>query len=221
MEHEIHRMALRLDALKREQERLSIEMERAITKRATIATRFKSQPASDAAGKSAGKASQELTQASVKKRIGNLKKDARVLAEETSQVTSRIEERKAQQHEMTSDLERVSNSFNTTEALTQQLQGDINDLLYQKQVFQERISYRHKYSKRLRELSQNGVDLSQALQVERRLLSATQALDNVKEIILDLQREHPHLAEVLQRVGSMTDAGIDSLDSESASLLNQ
>lgn len=218
MEHEIHRMGLRLEALKREQERLAVEMERAIQKRATIATRFSGKSAGAAAGASAGKAAQEFTQASVKKRIGSLKKEARGLAEETSDLSVKIEEQKAQLHEMTSELERVTQHYGSTEELSRQLQGEINDLLYQKQVYQERISYRQKYSKRLRELSQVGVDLTQSLQVERRLLSAGQALDNVKEIIADLRDANPHLTEVLQRVAAMTDPGLDSIDAE---LLNQ
>ncbi len=40
MEKEIHRMEIRYESLKREQERLSIEMETAITKRGTIQTRY-------------------------------------------------------------------------------------------------------------------------------------------------------------------------------------
>lgn len=86
--------------------------------------------------------------------------------------------------------------------------GNINDLLYQKQLYQERIGYRQKYSNRLRELSRTGIDLSQALQVERRVLSSTQALDSVREIIQDLSSSFPHLREVLQRVEAMTDSGI-------------
>lgn len=211
MEHEIHRMSLRLETLRREQERLSVEMERAINKRATISTRY-SKPASTAVSTSGsiGKtAQQELTLASLKKRTGNLKKESRVLAEETSQCSSKIEENKAQLHEMTSALERVTVQYSTTEEISSQLQGEINDLLYQKQLFQERIAYRQKYSRRLKELSQTGIELSQSLQVERRLLSASQALDNVREIIADLQGAHPHLVDVLQRVGAMTDPGLD------------
>ena len=36
--------------------------------------------------------------------------------------------------------------------------------------------------------------------VERRLLSSSQALDNVEEIMQGLQSSHPHLSEVLKRV---------------------
>jgi hypothetical protein len=248
MEHEIHRMELRLTArefaryyfvlyvnclpsVQREQERLSTEIERSIQKRSTIATRFKGKAtASNAAGsKSAG----DLTQANVKRRIGALKREvivhykscvtplitifyqARMLAEDTAQINVRIEEQKAHLHEMTSELERTTIQYNTTEELTRQLQGEINDLLYQKQVHQERISYRTKYFKRLKETASVGVDMTQSLQIERRLLSANQALENVKTIIGDLTDAHPHLGEVLQRVGAMTEPGLDAIFTES------
>ena len=204
MEREIHRMELRLDALLREQERLSGEMERAIHKRTAIAIRY-SKAAPPLGSKVKSEKPQELTQASAKKKIGSLKKEARILAEETSQFTVAIEERRAQLHEMTSSLERATAQYGDTEEQSHQIQGEINDLLYQKQLNQERISYKQKYNKRLRELSQSGIDQSQSLQVERRLLTASQALENVREIIGNLKQAYPHLAEVLARVNSMAD----------------
>eukprot|EP00605_Chrysophyceae_sp_TOSAG23-4_P001139 GSChrysophyteH1.ASY1.ANO1.1246.1 assembled CDS len=177
MEKEIHRMELRFEALKREQERLAVEMEKAIHKRSAITNRYQKVPGTKNVKKGADKATKELTQASAKKRIGNLKKEARMLAEQTSNYNSAIEERKAELHEMTSELER------------------------------ERISYRQKFSKRLRDLSQSGVEVAQTLQVERRLLSASQALENVSSIVNDLQSMHPHLSEVLTRVSAMAELG--------------
>jgi coiled-coil domain-containing protein 40 len=217
MEKEIHRMALRFEALKREQERLSVEMERAITKRSTITTRY-SKPkavnnASGGAGQAAGSRTQappkELTQATAKTRIGALKKEARMLAEETSHYGSLFQDKKLQMEQISVELEDVTSAYGDSEELCHQLQSQINDLLYQKQLQQERISYKQKYALRLRELSQSGVDSSQSLQVERRVLSATQALDNVKEIIFELQSTFPHLREVLERVSAMTDPSIN------------
>ena len=202
MLRDIHRMELRNEALKREQERLSAEMEKAIVKRSIISNRYKGKSQGAKATEKADK--KELTQATAKKRIGNLKKEARVLAEETSNYTAAIEERKAQLHEMTSDLERATTYYADTERNNHQIQGEINDLLYQKQLNQERISYKQKYSKKLKDISQaGGVDQSQSIQIERKLMSSSQALDNVKEIISALQNQHPHLTEVLQRVSSM------------------
>jgi chromosome segregation ATPase len=212
MEREIHRMELRYQALCREQERLSMEMEQAIHKRSAISNRYQKPPGTkklEAKGGGAAKANAtaELTQASAKKRIGVLKKDARVLAEETSSYNSAIEKRKKELQDMTSELEITTAQYGQREEQSHQLQGDINDLLYNKQLNQERIAYKQKFSKRLRDLSQTGIEQSQALQVERKLLSSSQALENVTAIVRDLQAMHPHLAEVLSRVAAMADPG--------------
>eukprot|EP01041_Mallomonas_annulata_P004007 gene4007-7982_t len=214
MEKEIHRMTLRLEALKREQERLSVELENAVNKRATIATRYKAKASTGSAtsepSSTRTSSSLDLTQASLKKRVGTLKRDAKELSEQTQKYGAAIEERRAALSEMTSELERVTAQYGETEEINHSLQSEINDLLYQKQLGQERLTYRQKYVKKLKELSQGGgVEPSQALQVERKLLSASQALENVKEIIYDLQESHPHLQEVLRRVVTMADPGIE------------
>lgn len=216
MEKEIHRMSLRHEALKREQERLASELERSVTKRMAIENRYgKTKSTLGATGTSTRSSSTgalDMTQASLKKRVSELKKDARELSEQTQKYTQSIEERRAALSEMSSELERVTSQYGETEEKNHEFQSQINDLLYQKQLGQERLAYRQKYVKRMKELSQNGVDNTQALQVERKLLSATQGLENVKEIIVDLQEHHPHLHEVLKRVLTMTDSGIDVVD---------
>jgi coiled-coil domain-containing protein 40 len=242
MEREIHRMELRLEALKREQERLVVEMERAIAKRSTIETRYSKTSThsggsgrgggggtSGTLGMSAGKTATgatggvkggtsggaagaagggggggELTQAGMKKRIQMLKKDARELTAESTHFSGAIEEKRAHFSELTSELERVTNEYNVLETSNRQIQTDINDLLYQKQLNLERLAYQQKFVKRLKEYSQSGIDVSLTLQTQRRLLAASQALDNVKEIIYDLKNSNPHLNEILERVLEMT-----------------
>lgn len=206
MEKEIHRMALRLEALKREQERLSVEMESSINKRTTIATRYGKTKSAESSSKGSSK---DLTQAAAKKKISALKAESRLLAEESSQYSSLFEEKKHNLSRIANDLEQFSAEYADAEEMCHNLQSRINDLLYQKQLQQERIAYRQKYANRLREYSSSGgVDPSQTLQIERRVLSASQALDNVKEIIADLQDSFPHLRDVLQRVDAMTDPQI-------------
>merc|ERR1719453_766667 len=109
----------------------------------------------------------EMTQATMKKQIGVLKKEAKNLANETSQYTGAIEERKAQFSEMTSELERVTTEYSQIEDANRSLQTDINDLLYQKQLNQERISYKQKFVKRLKDYSTTGIDSSLSLQTQR------------------------------------------------------
>ncbi|CAM9524464.1 unnamed protein product, partial [Ectocarpus fasciculatus] len=206
MEREIHRMTLRLEALKREEERLSIELERSVNKRTSIELRFKTKPPDTTnKGSAQTKANTDLTQAGVKKRIATLKKDARALSDETTRYTAVIEERKGQLRGIAGELDNVTSVFNETERSNNEIQKQINDMLYQKQRSQERISYGHTYIKKLREYMSGNVEHSNALQAERRLLAGSQALENVRDIINDLQRMHPHLTDVLERVYNMTD----------------
>lgn len=212
MEREIHRMTLRLEALKREEERLSIEMERAVNKRTSIELRFKTKPADTSSkGSAQTKANQDITQAGVKKRIAALKKDARALSDETTRYTAVIEERKGQLAGLARELEGITSAHNETERSNAEIQRQINDMLYQKQRSQERNSYAQTYNKKLREYTSGNVEHSNALQAERRLLAGTQALENVRDIISDLQRLHPHLSDVLERVYNMTDPGLDDI----------
>lgn len=212
MEREIHRMKLRLEALKREEERLSIEMERAVTKRTSIELRFKTKPPDTSSiGSAQIKANVDLSQAGVKKRIAALKKDARALSDETTRYTAVIEERKGQLRGISSELESFTSAHNEAERSNNDIQRQINDMLYQKQRSQERISYGQTYVKKIRDYMSGNVEHTNALQAERRLLAGTQALENVRDIITDLQRLHPHLNDVLERVYNMTDPGLDAI----------
>ena len=204
MEKEIHRMSLRHEALLREQERLSTEMERAILKRSTIALRYNMK------AKEGGttNAKQEHTQSTIKKKIANLKKEGRGLAEDGLRYDAALEQKQLETSEITSELERLAQEFGGYEEKNSKIQGEINDLMYQKQLRQERIAYRQKYLKRLREVTTNGIDSSQVLPIERKLLSSSQALDNVRAIIVEMQTAHPHLSEVLELVATMTDPGL-------------
>ena len=144
-------MEVRYESMKREQEKLSIEMEAAVMKKETIKNRY-SKPQNENS-----KSNKELTAATAKKKINALKKEARALAEETSQYNSLFDEKKSQMVAMTDELESITAQYGETEEVCNQLKASINDLLYQKQLFQERVGYRQKYCTRLKELSVSGV----------------------------------------------------------------
>jgi chromosome segregation ATPase len=227
MEKEIHRMELRLEALKREQERLASEMERALLKRETIANRYANNgknvggttsssssslyfSQSGKSGKGAAGGASDLTKAAAKKKIGLLKKESKQLAEETTQYVIMFEEKKNKLQDISSELENMTSEYGNLEEVCHSSQNNINHLLYQKQLQQERISYRQKFTSKLKELTNNyNIDISQSLGIERRFISSSQALDNVKEIINELMLQFPHLREVLERVFAMSDPSID------------
>eukprot|EP01035_Chromulina_nebulosa_P016880 gene16880-22368_t len=84
MEKEIRRMNLRYEALKKEQERLINEMEKAIIKRSTISNRFVNAivTSSSTIDVSKSTTNEDLTQAGIKKRIGLIKRDIRLINED-------------------------------------------------------------------------------------------------------------------------------------------
>lgn len=236
MEREIHRMELRLDALKREQERLVVEMERSIVKRSTIETRYKGSKSMNntsngtttgngnggtltggtlKSSKTLGKKDAgEITQHEMKKRLVALKKEARELSSEMLNYTALVDDKKAQFNNLTNELESITNKYNEIENINQELQNNINNKLYLKQLNLERISYKQKYLKRFKEYSNSGIDVSLTLQTQRRLLSSSQSLDNIKEILNDLMNSNPHLSDILNRVMEMTNTGIPFYDHE-------
>ena len=178
-------------------------------KRAIISDRFVKLPSSSSSAPPGGE-SRDLSLASAKRKIGNLKKEARGLAEDSSRISSTIEERKKTLSDITCDLEEVTIVCAQSEGFSGQLQIEINELLYQQQLNQERISYRQNYVRRLKDLSGTRAEPSQSVVLERRLLSSSQSLDNVIEIIIGLKSVHPHLTDVLQRVIAMANPNIGS-----------
>lgn len=211
MEKEIHRMQIRLETLKREQEKLSVEMEKAVLKRSTIATRYSTSKSTTLGSNNAKDAFKDVSIAQAKKKISGLKKESRDIAEEIMQYNFKLEEKKKAVQDISFSLEQFTAQYGDAEETCHQLQTTINNLLYEKQLYQERISYRQKFCTRLRELTNGNqsVDLSQALGIERKWLSSNQTLDNVKEILIELKNNFPHLEQVLDRVLNMTFTSID------------
>ncbi len=206
MEKEIHRMELRLDALKREQERLTLEMERALLKRETISNRY----STTKVAASKGAVGKELTQAAAKKKIGFLKKESKSVAEESTQYSLLFEDKKLRLQQIGTELEVKTNEYGALEESCHILQNQINQLLYQKQLLQERISYRQKFTSKLKEMTSHPKhESSMSLGVERKFVASLHALENVKEIIAELSKQYPHLTEVLERVVAMTDPSLD------------
>ena len=80
MEKEIHRMRLRLETLKREQERMIVEMERSIYKRESISLRFKGKARPSAV---------EYTQATLRKKVAALRRSIQQTARGAAKYSGR------------------------------------------------------------------------------------------------------------------------------------
>merc|ERR1719188_2248433 len=86
MKKEIHRMELRLDQLKRRQEQMVVEMERAIDKRDAIALKYEPK---------AKKTKQATTTANLKRQIQSLRNNVRLCTQANSDAEQKISERES------------------------------------------------------------------------------------------------------------------------------
>ena len=138
---QIHRMKLRYETLKRDQERLIQEMERAIEKRETIALRFrgKAKRAESGAGPNAPAAA-ALTRAGLKKKLVDVQGTLRNFAVDTQGFEKALNERKRELRSIEEEVERRSDEVATLESQASELQREINNSLYEKQRGVERLA---------------------------------------------------------------------------------
>merc|ERR1712060_507947 len=96
MKKEIHRMELRLEQLKRRQEQMIMEMERAIHKRDAIALKYEPK---------AKKNKQVTTAANLKRQIQSLKNNLRLCTQANSDIEAKISNTEQELEELTKNQE--------------------------------------------------------------------------------------------------------------------
>ena len=196
MEKEIHRMRLRLETLKREQERMIVEMERSIYKRESISLRFKGKARPSAV---------EYTQATLRKKVAALRRSIQQTARDAAKYSGAIQQRQKQISELTTSLEQSTTQYGQLEELANQLQGEINELLYEKQRKAELLNKREKMVARYHEIERKPPQPLAPLEVEQRYLEAQNELSAVRAVIGTLRSKFDYLDEPLARVLRLTD----------------
>merc|ERR1719329_164615 len=96
MKKEIHRMELRLDQLKRRQEQMIMEMERAIHKRDAISLKYEPK---------AKKSKQATTAANLKRQILSLKNNLRLCTQANADAEQKISDAEAELEQLTKTIE--------------------------------------------------------------------------------------------------------------------
>merc|ERR1719238_186998 len=96
MKKEIHRMELRLDQLKRRQEQMIMEMERAIHKRDAIALKYEPKAKKD---------KQVTTAANLKRQIQSLKNNLRLCTQANTDTEQKIGDAEAELEQLTKTIE--------------------------------------------------------------------------------------------------------------------
>ena len=125
MEREIHRMRLRYEAIKRDQDRMVSEMERAIYKREAITNKYKKPKNQGKRAKHAG--DDRMTMAELKKKHKAMRRQVRKIEREIAHNTEIVKERMMQMEDMGIELEKSSAEYSKFEDEANQMQKIINN----------------------------------------------------------------------------------------------
>jgi len=189
MEKEIHRMKLRFSTLKREQERMIKEMELAIDKRETIAVRNRGR-------KKAG-----YTKSSMERRIQQLKKMQASTEKDGRRCAALLQQKEEEIEVLGQQLQEQAQVQEEAEADVSDLQQTINDALYEKQKVADTCAMMQRMLRRYKAAA--GGNFSAAGELS--LLDAQRERDSVLRSVRHLKVEFPQFAEVLTRVGALTE----------------
>mmetsp|Transcript_48887 Transcript_48887/g.116203 ORF Transcript_48887/g.116203 Transcript_48887/m.116203 type:complete len:887 (-) Transcript_48887:111-2771(-) len=124
MEKEIHRMELRLDQLKRKQEQMIVEMERAVHKRDIIALKYEPK---------AKKNKQAASGQNIKRQIQSLKNNLKLCTQANADAEEKISEKEARLADLQHTLERSNEECNLVERRAEELRSDVQVKTAQKQ----------------------------------------------------------------------------------------
>lgn len=208
MEKEIHRMKIRLNNLHREQEKMIKEMEMAILKRETIATRRKgaSRPAGVRRAKvGSDEAIAEMTQAELQRKLKIERKEAKQYSQECLEYERGIAERLQDSENMSLELEKASNQFAEVEDALTLKKRDINEALYQKQRNIETLNRTHALASKYLEFAKApAVDAPVSREEADIMLEQSQdQIETIRQTLKNMEGSHPHLQEILERVAKL------------------
>lgn len=229
MEKEIARMRARYEALKRDQERLVAEMQRAIEKREVIAMKHKSaramtMTAAAALGKGAataagatlgslsglqkGKAGDALTRIGLQQKASLLRKDISGKMASAQDMQAALEETRSSLQAVSQAADSRIEQVQMLEARAVAIQRDINAALFDKQKAVEHVAALIKLLQRLEALDAGKLPpltQEEQLHARSRLAEAELARDAVRDVVARLAEMHTDLADVLGRVSQLVE----------------
>merc|ERR1719327_178956 len=147
MTKEIHRMELRLDQLKRRQEQMIAEMERAIHKRDAIALKYEPKAKKD---------KQVTTAANLKRQIQSLKNNLRLCTQANSDTEQKISQAEAELEQLTKTIENSNEECTHLERDLEVLRSDVQVATVEKQRNFAGILKLQRTAKRYDEFSMGG-----------------------------------------------------------------
>eukprot|EP00948_MAST-09A_sp_MAST-9A-sp1_P000466 g466.t1 len=193
MQKEIHRMELRHEALKREQEKMIKEMERAVAKREIISLKYSS------------RASSGTTKQALQKRLRRLNKDLRQFNDESKEHQNLIDEKLQTIDKLGSSISEAFENFAELETDTNELQNEINNKLYKKQQYMDKLAHKRKFVERCERAIARG-DPNHGPQdevaAEEQLQNEVEQQRSLRKILATLKSDEnlKHMQEVFNRV---------------------
>eukprot|EP00927_Polykrikos_kofoidii_P077527 TRINITY_DN74464_c0_g1_i1.p1 TRINITY_DN74464_c0_g1~~TRINITY_DN74464_c0_g1_i1.p1 ORF type:complete len:891 (-),score=278.40 TRINITY_DN74464_c0_g1_i1:224-2896(-) len=124
MKKEIHRMELRLQQLKRRQEGMIVEMERAIHKKDAITQKYEPM---------AKKNKSASTSANLKRQIQSLKNNLKLCTQANADAEQKISQRESDFTQLQRSIEQGSEEYNRLERTAEQMRGEVQVLSVRKQ----------------------------------------------------------------------------------------
>jgi chromosome segregation ATPase len=230
MEKEIGHMRFRHAALRRDQERLVAEMERAIEKRDVIATKHRSArqltlEAAASMGKGAAastgsvgatlrglttaKASESgaLTRVGLQQKAANLRKEIATKLAAAEELDAGLADKLQRAGALAEEVGGKTGEVEELEERARALQRAINAGLYDKQKALERLQGVLRMLQRFEALEAGrmpGLTADEAAHVRGRLREAETARDAILAILDTLAAQHAELADILDRVAQLT-----------------
>jgi chromosome segregation ATPase len=193
MERAIHRMELKLSKVEREQEDAMKQIELAIDKRETLATRFR------------GQKNKAMSSVKIKKQCSQLKKTLKKTAQDTMEHEQAVKLAEAELEELEKEANLMTAEQQEIETSVAQMQEQINDMLYQKQRVVDSNAMMHRLLRKYKAINAPRPPPPASPRSTVRLLSqAEEEKAAVLRCVKTLQAEFPHLQDVLGRVGALT-----------------
>jgi coiled-coil domain-containing protein 40 len=212
MEREIHRMELRLESLKRDQERLVGELERAVQMREDIAVRFKSRKEGDSATVTKPKeGGGGLTRAGVSNRLTVVRRQVKERRATTLKLDEALREAQEEQDARDHEAEQLGRVVEQLRAEVEEVQAGVNAAVYDKQKAVETLATLEDARQALvaeRQAAEADPDRFKDMAEDRLAATAVEQAEAqrsaIQGAVREMQASLPELAEVLERVFQLT-----------------
>lgn len=186
MKKEIHRMELRLDQLKRRQEQMIVEMERAIHKRDSIALKLEPK---------AKKSKTAASAANVKRQLQSLRNNLRLCTQANSDAEQKIAERQRDLADLQQTIEQATQEYSGLERASEETRSELQVATIAKQHNLASILKLQRAAKRFDELA-TGTGPPPTGNIQQQHAEQVQLQQKTDEIVRVLADAYPQLEQI-------------------------